>query len=343
MNSDSTREAASVRPDVPKEVRFSDVDADKAYAAAHRICAEIEKTVVGKKREVKLLVTALLAGSHVLIEDVPGVGKTTLASTLAAAAGLDFKRAQFTPDITPSDITGFNIYNRSRESFEFTEGLVMTNILLADEVNRASPKTQSALLEVMEEGTVTVDGKTYGTPDPFMVIATQNPSGFVGTYPLPESQLDRFGLRLTMGYPTVEEEMLILDRDRDGAVGDRVEAVAGAALVSFLRSLICDVRMDGEISRYLVTLVAATRTHSAVSLGAGPRASIALMRLCRAYAFMNSRSYVIPEDVYDIFGAAIEHRLVMSREAKLKGISPKNVVDDVLGSVKIPYTGKRNA
>ena len=194
-----------------KRVTFDDVDAQKAYSAAGRLTAEIEKVIVGKHREVLLLVTALLAGGHVLIEDVPGVGKTTLASALAKAAGLDFRRAQFTPDVTASDITGFNIYNRKTESFDFTSGLVMTNVLLAAEINRASPKTQSALLEAMQECRVTVDGKTYQLPEPFMVIATQNPSGFVGTYPLPEAQLDRFSLKLSMGYPTLDEEVKIVE------------------------------------------------------------------------------------------------------------------------------------
>ncbi len=324
-----------------EEVRFADVDAEKAYAAAQKICKEIEKAVVGKSREVMLLVTALLSGSHVLIEDVPGVGKTTLASALAAATGLEFKRAQFTPDITASDITGFNIYNRSRECFEFTKGLVMTNVLLADEINRASPKTQSALLEAMEEGRVTVDGETYEIPNPFMVIATQNPSGFVGTYPLPESQLDRFGIKLTMGYPTVEEEMRIVERRGVGGALQSIRPAVSAPLVSFLRALVCDVRIDEEVYRYLVTLVAATRTYEGVELGASPRASIALKRLCRAYAFMNGRNYVVPEDVYEMFGVTVEHRLILSRDAKLRGLTAKNVTEDILTSVKIPYKGKR--
>ena len=214
MNQTETEKETRAEPrQTPRftSVRFDDVDAEKAYAAASRLTSEIEKVIVGKHREVLLLITAMLAGGHVLIEDVPGVGKTTLAAALAKAAGLDFRRAQFTPDVTASDITGFNIYNRREENFEFTPGLVMTNILLADEINRASPKTQSALLEAMEEGRVTVDGKTYILPDPFMVIATQNPSGFVGTYPLPEAQLDRFSMKLSMGYPTPDEEMRIVE------------------------------------------------------------------------------------------------------------------------------------
>ena len=262
MNQTETEKETRAEPrQTPKftSVRFDDVDAEKAYAAASRLTSEIEKVIVGKHREVLLLITAMLAGGHVLIEDVPGVGKTTLAAALAKAAGLDFRRAQFTPDVTASDITGFNIYNRREENFEFTPGLVMTNILLADEINRASPKTQSALLEAMEEGRVTVDGKTYILPDPFMVIATQNPSGFVGTYPLPEAQLDRFSMKLSMGYPTPDEEMRIVEERTAADPLDAVSPVAGAKLISFLRALTTDVRIDRSLYKYLVLLVSATR------------------------------------------------------------------------------------
>ncbi len=277
MNQTETEKETRAEPrQTPKftSVRFDDVDAEKAYAAASRLTSEIEKVIVGKHREVLLLITAMLAGGHVLIEDVPGVGKTTLAAALAKAAGLDFRRAQFTPDVTASDITGFNIYNRREENFEFTPGLVMTNILLADEINRASPKTQSALLEAMEEGRVTVDGKTYILPDPFMVIATQNPSGFVGTYPLPEAQLDRFSMKLSMGYPTPDEEMRIVEERTAADPLDAVSPVAGAKLISFLRALTTDVRIDRSLYKYLVLLVSATREHRSVSLGASPRASL---------------------------------------------------------------------
>ena len=322
-------------------VTFAEVDADKAYAAAGKLTAAIETVIVGKHYEVLLLVTALIAGGHVLIEDVPGVGKTTLAAVLARAAGLDFRRAQFTPDITASDITGFNIYNRSSEQFEFTPGLVMTNVLLADEINRASPKTQSALLEAMEEGRVTVDGKTYDIPEPFMVIATQNPSGFVGTYPLPEAQLDRFSLKISMGYPTLEEEIRIVENRRDRDPLKNIKPALSANLISFLRALVSDVRIDPEIYRYLVTLVGATREHSAVTLGASPRASLALKRLCQAYAFMHSRNYVIPEDVSDIFRVAVAHRLVLVQEAKLHQITCDTVIDEILRQTPVPFKGKR--
>ncbi|MBQ8552324.1 MAG: MoxR family ATPase [Clostridia bacterium] len=338
-NNKNTENAARAR--VFSDVHFADIEADKAYAAAARLTSEIETVIVGKHREVTLLVTALFAGAHVLIEDVPGVGKTTLASALAGCAGLEFRRAQFTPDITASDITGFNIYNRSAERFDFTPGLVMTNVLLADEINRASPKTQSALLEAMEEGRVTVDGNTYDIPDPFMVIATQNPSGFVGTYPLPEAQLDRFGIKLSMGYPTLEEEMRIVESRRERDTRAAVKPVISASLVSFLRALVTDVRVDEEILRYLVTLVGATRTHAAVALGASPRASIIIKRLAQAYAFMNRRSYVIPEDVYEMFRVSVGHRLILKNEARLRHVTESAVIEEILRSVPVPYKGKR--
>lgn len=323
-----------------KRVTFDDVDAQKAYSAAGRLTAEIEKVIVGKHREVLLLVTALLAGGHVLIEDVPGVGKTTLAAALAKAAGLDFRRAQFTPDVTASDITGFNIYNRKTESFDFTSGLVMTNVLLADEINRASPKTQSALLEAMQECRVTVDGKTYQLPEPFMVIATQNPSGFVGTYPLPEAQLDRFSLKLSMGYPTLDEEVKIVESRGESSPLDDVRPVIGVNLVRFLRSLTADVHIDTALNKYLVSLVAATRTHPSVALGASPRASLAIKRLSQAYAFMHSRSYVVPEDIADIFKVAATHRLLLTQEAKLSGMTASDVISDVLKSTLVPIKGE---
>lgn len=344
MNQTETEKETRAEPrQTPKftSVRFDDVDAEKAYAAASRLTSEIEKVIVGKHREVLLLITAMLAGGHVLIEDVPGVGKTTLAAALAKAAGLDFRRAQFTPDVTASDITGFNIYNRREENFEFTPGLVMTNILLADEINRASPKTQSALLEAMEEGRVTVDGKTYILPDPFMVIATQNPSGFVGTYPLPEAQLDRFSMKLSMGYPTPDEEMRIVEERTAADPLDAVSPVAGAKLISFLRALTTDVRIDRSLYKYLVLLVSATREHRSVSLGASPRASLALKRLSQAYAIMHGRNYVVPEDISDIFRAAIGHRIILKQEAQLGGVTCAAVLEDVLKSVPVPFKGER--
>ena len=322
-------------------IRLSDIDISKAFAAAVRLVDEVEKVIIGKRGEIILLTTALLAGGHILIEDVPGVGKTTLAAALARAAGLDFRRAQFTPDVTASDITGFNIYNRSNEGFEFTQGLVMTNVLLADEINRASPKTQSALLEAMEESRVTVDGKTYALPNPFMVIATQNPSGFVGTYPLPEAQLDRFSMKLSMGYPSPDEELSIVEGRTDADPLDSIDSVSSVKMIRLLRALTSTVRVDRSLCTYIVKLVRATREHRSVALGASPRASLALKRISQAYAFMRGRTYVIPEDVAEIFSPVIAHRLILKQEAQLGGATRETVLEDVLRSVAVPYKGER--
>lgn len=304
------------------------------------IINEVEKVILGKRSEIVMLLTAMLAGSHVLIEDVPGTGKTTLAATIAKVTGLDFKRAQFTPDVMASDITGFNIYNRSKEEFEFRRGLVICNLLLADEINRASPKTQSALLEAMEEGKVTVDGVSYDIPDPFTVIATQNPSGYVGTYPLPEAQLDRFALKLKIGYPTAEEEVAILSARKGENPIDSVRPVINADELRRIRAEVTEVKMDEELYRYIVTLASATRKHSAIALGASPRASVALMHLCRAYAYIKGRNYVIPDDVATLFRPAIAHRLMLRQEAKLKGLTAEAVLSEILRATPVPFKGK---
>ena len=316
-------------------------DLERLYDLTEALVTEVEKVIVGKHTEVVLLVTALLAGGHVLIEDVPGVGKTTLAAALARAAGLKFRRAQFTPDVMASDITGFNIYNRRTERFEFKEGLVMTNILLADEINRASPKTQSSLLEAMEEARVTVDGVTYDVPDPFMVIATQNPAGFVGTYPLPEAQIDRFSLKISMGYPTLEEEVSIIDSRRTENPIDSVRPVAGVKAIQTLRTVVSNVHIDPEVSKYIVLLVSATRRHEKVALGASPRASLALMRISQAYAFMHRRMYVLPEDVAAGYRSTIAHRLMLKQEAKLERITADDILTEILRRTDAPYKGKR--
>ncbi len=307
--------------------------------ASRSLIAEIEKVVVGKHNEILLLVCSLLSGSHTLLEDVPGVGKTTLASALARSAGLKFNRAQFTPDVMASDITGFNIYNRQTEKFEFREGLVACNLLLADEINRASPKTQSALLEAMEESKVTVEGNTIELPKPFMVIATQNPTGFVGTYPLPEAQLDRFALRLSMGYPTAEQEVAIIS----GRIGqnplDKVESVLNVDTVNYIRNTVSKIKVDDQICHYIVALIGATRKHPSFSIGASPRASLALMRISQAYAFMHNRDYVLPEDVKAVFKSCIAHRLTLTQEAKLSRATVESVLSEILLTTKVPFKG----
>ncbi len=325
----------------PGNIVLSADEMERMYDTATALVDEIEKVVVGKRAEIKLLVTALLAGGHVLIEDVPGVGKTTLASAAAKAAGLAFRRAQFTPDVMASDITGFNIYNRQSERFEFKEGLVMTNILLADEINRASPKTQSSLLEAMEESRVTVDGVTYEIPDPFMVIATQNPTGFVGTYPLPEAQIDRFSLKISMGYPSLDEEIAIIESRRTENPIDTVKPVTGVEGILALRNIVSGIHIDPEVSRYIVLLVTATRRHEKLALGASPRASLALMHIAQAYAFMHRRVYVLPDDVAAVYRSAIAHRLILRQEAKLDNITAESVLTEILRRTDVPYKGKR--
>lgn len=312
-------------------------NAARANELIQSLISEIEKVVIGKRNEITMLVCALLSGGHVLIEDVPGVGKTTLAAALSRAAGLNFNRAQFTPDVMASDITGYNIYNRGKEQFEFREGIVMCNILLADEINRASPKTQSALLEAMEEGTVTVDGKTYPMPKPFMVVATQNPSGYVGTYPLPEAQLDRFVLRLSMGYPTENEEIsVILNRKTDNPMNS-VSPVTDADSIVKLRRIISGVKISGEIAQYIVRLVGETRKSPKITLGASPRASLALMRLSQAYAFIKGRDYVLAEDVSALYIPAVSHRIMLSGEARLEKLSAADVLSSLAKNVTVPY------
>jgi MoxR-like ATPase len=302
---------------------------------------EMETVIVGKHREMILLMTAMLSGSHVLIEDVPGTGKTSLAATMSRVMGMQFNRAQFTPDIMASDITGFNIYNRQKETFEFRSGLVMCNLLLADEINRASPKTQSALLEAMEEGRVTVDGETYPMPEPFMVIATQNPTGYVGTYPLPEAQLDRFAFKLNMGYPSNQEEIEILRARRGQNPMENLRQMLTAADIIEAKAQVAQVKLEDSLYEYIVALVAATRRHKSFALGASPRASVALMRLSQAYAFLRGRDYVLPDDIAGLYRIAVAHRVILTQEAKLNHVSVNAVLDEIFRSVEVPYLGKK--
>lgn len=314
-----------------------EISSSRVYTKLNNTIDEIEKVIIGKRDVITLLVVALLAGGHVMIEDVPGTGKTTLATALGKSTGLKFKRAQFTPDVTASDITGFNLFNKESNQFEFRPGMSMTNILLADEINRTSPKTQSALLEAMEERNVTVDGHTYRLPRPFMVIATQNELGFVGTFPLPEAQLDRFMLKVSMGYPSTAEELKILAGKIGSEPMDNVKTVCTAEELEQYSQLTGQVTVDSKIAQYIVSFTSATRNHPAVLLGASPRASLALMRCSQALALISGRTYVIPEDVSSLIPYVLSHRIHIKQEAKIKGITAKNVLEDVKNSIMHPF------
>lgn len=300
------------------------------------LAEEISKVIKGKKDAVQMILTALLARGHVLIEDVPGVGKTTLAMALGKATGLDFRRAQFTPDVMASDITGFTMYNKAEDRFEYRAGLVMTNILLADEINRTSPKTQSALLEAMEEKRVTVDGTVHRLPEPFMVIATQNSQGYVGTFPLPEAQLDRFMIKLSMGYPSVEEEANMMSERLGENPVDSVRCVMNAE--QLMRCIEDAGRVDfaDSLCRYVAQLAAATRSHPSVELGVSPRASLAVMQASRALAYINGRSYVIPEDIVRLLIPVWSHRIVLRRETRMTKRTIGSILEDVVTSVAPP-------
>lgn len=301
-----------------------------------QLAEEISKVIKGKDEVVLMILTVLLAQGHVLIEDVPGVGKTTLAMALGKATGLGFRRAQFTPDVMASDITGFTMFNKEENHFEYRAGLVMTNILLADEINRTSPKTQSALLEAMEEKQVTVDGSVHRLPSPFMVIATQNSQGYVGTFPLPEAQLDRFMAKISMGYPSVAEEaLMMLERLGDNPVED----VHNIMTAEQLQQCICEVQeveFASSLCRYVAELSAATRRHPAVELGASPRASLAIMYASRAYAYINGRDYVVPEDIVRLLIPVFAHRIVLRQETRLNHYNIRSVLEDIVSSVTPP-------
>ena len=299
--------------------------------------ANIGKVVVGKENVVELMLCALLCQGHVLIEDVPGVGKTTLVSALARSLDCTFKRIQFTPDITPSDVTGFSMVNMKTGEMEFHQGAVMSQIVLADEINRTSPKTQSALLEVMEENQVTVDGVTYRMPRPFIVLATQNPLDFVGTYPLPEAQLDRFFMKIAIGYPTSEEESVILERFSSGARPmETVRPICTAQDIVTMQQMVSQVYSSKEVRAYISMIAQASRRHSALQLGVSTRGAIFLLHAAQARALMNGRDYVVPEDVQFMAAPVLAHRVLLSPEARMRSMTAERVLAQVIGSVKVP-------
>ncbi len=300
------------------------------------IRTNVAKNMVGKRKEIDLILIAMLCGGHVLVEDVPGLGKTTMVSSLAQSLGCTFRRIQFTPDVLPSDITGFTMYNIKSGEQEVHTGSIMSQIVLADEINRTSPKTQSALLEAMQEGQVSIDGKTYPLPRPFIVLATQNPVELVGTYPLPEAQMDRFLLCIHMGYPNEEEEVEILTRHQKSAAQSPLDPVATAGQVLLLQEALDHVHCSTAVKQYIVRLVEATREHPDVQLGVSPRGSIALMRASMAMAMMEGRGYVIPDDVQALVIPVLSHRLVMTSQAMLEKTGPLDVLQKVLSTVPVP-------
>jgi MoxR-like ATPase len=299
----------------------------------------ISRSVQGKTEAIELALICMLAEGHLLIEDVPGVGKTSLAKAIAASIDCSWRRVQCTPDLLPSDITGVTIWHRGRDTFEFQPGPVFCNILLADEINRAAPRTQSALLEAMEERQVTVDGVTYPLSLPFMVMATQNPIEHEGTYPLPESQLDRFLMRLSVGYPSRQSELEILDTHGSGGTMSEVRPVATAAQIQELVNSVKAVHVAPALKHYLVDVADATRRHPNVALGMSPRATLALQRAARARAAAAGRTYAIPDDIKALADPVLSHRIVLSSDAQLQGIGASKVVADVLSAVPVP-TGR---
>jgi MoxR-like ATPase len=303
--------------------------------AGDRATANVERVIVGKHREVRTALVALLCQGHILIEDVPGTGKTVLAKTLARTLGCSFRRIQFTPDLLPSDVTGMSIYNQRSQEFEFRPGPIMAQVVLADEINRATPKTQSALLECMEERQVTVDGVTYPMPRPFIVLATQNPIEYEGTFALPEAQLDRFMLRIRLGYPAHAEEIRILDDQRRTHPLTEIGPVVDLEELIGMQTAVREVYVDPVVADYIVRLVGATRTHADVQLGASPRGSLALYRATQALAALAGRDYVIPDDVKELAEPALAHRLIVKTSAALRDVDGRQIVRELLDSLPV--------
>lgn len=300
------------------------------------IVENMEKVIIGKRNTVELVIISLLCNGHVLIEDVPGVGKTSLVSALAKSIDSTFKRIQFTPDIMPTDITGFSIFNGNTGEFEYRPGSIMSQIILADEINRTSPKTQASLLEVMEENQVTVDGITYKVPQPFMVLATQNPVEYIGTYPLPEAQLDRFFMKISIGYPLPEEEKRILSNLQLENPIESLNPVIDSNEIIFLQQDVKNVYLDGSIRDYIVEIIGQTRNHPDILLGSSPRGSISLFKASQGWAYYNNRNYVIPDDVKKMAIPVLSHRIVLSQEARIKRLSSDGILNNIIENIRIP-------
>ncbi len=300
------------------------------------VIASLSQVIQGKEEKIELLVLAMASGGHILIEDIPGVGKTTLARALAKALGGKFSRIQFTPDLLPTDITGINVYNQSRGEFAFKSGPIFANIVLADEINRASARTQSALLEAMSEEHVTIDGQAYPLPQPFLVLATQNPIEYHGTYPLPEAQLDRFMLQIDLGYPPLEiEESLAINRTSKDPV-DSVKRVMPLETLSQMRKLVDRVRIESSVSQYLLAVVTASRNHPQLRLGVSTRGTLLYARICRTRALLKGRDYVIPEDIKQLAVPVLSHRILLDTKAQYSGVSSPNIVQEILANTSVP-------
>lgn len=309
---------------------------ESVQEVASRIVDNVEKVIIGKRERVEQTVIALLCQGHVLIEDVPGVGKTMLAKSIARSLGCTFQRIQFTPDMLPSDVTGVSVFNQKTREFEFRPGPIMAQVVLTDEINRATPKTQSALLEAMEERQVTVDGVTYPLQKPFLVLATQNPIEYEGTFPLPEAQLDRFMLRISLGYPAPADEIRMLDSQRRAHPVEMVGQVVRADELLQSQEAVKEVHIDNEIKEYIVELVNTSRKHPDIYLGASPRGSLALYKTAQAKAAVEGRDYVIPDDIKALAIPALAHRLIVSPAARIKNVDSRTVVQEMLDSVPVP-------
>ena len=311
-------------------------NAQRISEVASRLRENVQRVIVGATGAIDLAIVALLCRGHVLVEDVPGIGKTTLTKVLAQSMGCAFKRIQFTPDLMPSDVLGVNFFNQKASEFEFRPGPVFSQVLLADEINRATPRTQAALLEAMQERQSTIDGETYALPEPFLVIATQNPVEMEGTFPLPEAQLDRFMVRVRLGYPTPEDEDAILRRFERTIANPSVEPVTEAGELRQMQELVTTVRVDPSVRSYIVAVVQATREHTGLSLGASPRASLALYRCCQANAALDGRDFVSPDDVKALASPVLAHRMLITSNSRLRGRTADHVIEEILGTAPVP-------